>query len=138
MTELADRASRRYVLDASVVVDLLVASDSAELAERIGDGEWHAPALVDYEVVAALRGLVLGRHLTPGRAVDALVDLDQLDLTRWEPDLPSHRRALALRDHCTAYDATYVACAEGVDAVLVTRDQRLGRAAADLLTLLLV
>jgi predicted nucleic acid-binding protein len=34
----------------------------------------------------------------------------------------------ALRDQLTAYDATYVALAEGLGATLLTRDARMARA----------
>ena len=37
-------------------------------------------------------------------------------------------RALALRNQLSAYDATYVALAEGLGATLLTRDARLARA----------
>ena len=120
------------VLDCSVVVDVLAGADRAHLARRVAHDEWHAPMLLDYEVVAALRGLVLGGHLTPGRAVDALVDLADLPITRWQVDVVTQRRALALRDRVTAYDAAYLVCAEGIDGALVTRDRRLARAAAEL------
>jgi predicted nucleic acid-binding protein len=38
-------------------------------------------------------------------------------------------RAFALRNAMTAHDALYVALAESLDATLVTRDERLARAA---------
>lgn len=115
-----------------MVVDVLVRADRAQLANRVAHDEWHAPTLLDYEVVAAMRGLVLGGLLTPGRAVDALVDLADLPITRWQIDLVTQRRMLALRDRVPAYDAAYLVCAEGIDGALVTRDRRLARAAADL------
>ncbi|HON76363.1 MAG: type II toxin-antitoxin system VapC family toxin [Dermatophilaceae bacterium] len=126
------------VLDASVVVDLLVAPDRPRLASVLGAHSWHAPAHLDVEVVSALRGLVLGRHLSAPRAVDALVDLADLEITRWAPDLAVTRRVLALRDRLTAYDAAYLVCAEGVDAPLATRDQRLARAADGLVEVVLL
>lgn len=120
------------VLDASVVVDLLVAPDRREVAAALGSSAWHAPTHLDVEVVSALRGLVLGRHLSAERAVDALQDFADLEITRWAPDLAVTRRIFALRDRLTAYDAAYLVCAEGIDAPLATRDHRLARAVAPL------
>jgi len=122
--------TRDLVVDASTLVDLLVGTETESIARDIGDFRWHAPAHVDVEVTSALRGLVLGGHLSPARAVDALIDFHDLAITRWAPDLPTSRRILALRAGLTAYDAAYVVCAEGVLAPLATRDERLARAAA--------
>lgn len=122
--------ARDLVVDASTLVDLLVGTETESIARDIGEFRWHAPAHVDIEVTSALRGLVLGGHLSPARAVDALIDFHDLAVTRWTPDLPSSRRILALRAGLTAYDAAYVVCAEGLLAPLATRDERLARAAA--------
>jgi predicted nucleic acid-binding protein len=120
------------VLDASVVTDLLIGVGQVDRLVEMSAQRWHAPAHLDVEVTSALRGLVLGGHLSPSRAVDALIDLADLDIRRWPMDLASARRVLALRETMTAYDAAYVVCAEGVDGSLVTRDRRLARACADL------
>lgn len=60
------------------------------------------------------------------RAAAALTDLGDLPARRWpsEPLLP---RMWQLRDYVTAYDASYVALAELLDAQLLTTDQRLAR-----------
>lgn len=63
------------VVDASVVVDALVGADAAELHGVLGDRPLIAPAHVDAEVLSALRGLLLGRHLSRKRCRDALLDL---------------------------------------------------------------
>ena len=97
--------TRDLVVDASTLVDLLVGSQTESIARAIRDFRWHAPAHVDVEVTSALRGLVLGGHLSPARAVDALIDFHDLAITRWAPDLPTSRRILALRAGLTAYDA---------------------------------
>ena len=59
-----------------------------------------------------------------------MIDFHDLAITRWAPDLPTSRRILALRAGLTTYDAAYVVCAEGLLAPLLTRDERLARAAA--------
>jgi predicted nucleic acid-binding protein len=57
----------------------------------------------------------------------ALLDLTDLPMHRYSHDflLP---RIWALRHNLTAYDATYVALAEALDAPLLTRDRHLAAA----------
>ena len=57
------------------------------------------PSLLDFEVVAALRGLTLGGHLSHARAADALSDFDELMIERWPFADPLRRRAFALREN---------------------------------------
>lgn len=116
------------VVDSSAIVDALVAAEgTADLCARLVDQELHAPTLLDFEVVSAVRGLTLGGHLTPGRALDLLTDLDDLAVRRWPAVDGLRRRAFQLRDNVSAYDAAYVALAEALDCPLVTRDARLAR-----------
>jgi predicted nucleic acid-binding protein len=118
------------VLDASAVVPLLL--DPAGTTERLQDrlrreSALHAPHLIDVEVVHTLRRLILGGGLNAARARRAVRRLAVLPLVRWPHDRLVGR-ALALRDQLTAYDATYVALAEGLGATLLTRDARMARA----------
>ena len=87
----------------------------------------HIPALCDVEVVSALRRLLLGRDLTQDRATQALRDYLDLPVRRsgHQHLLP---RVLQLRTNFSAYDATYVALAEGLKARLLTGDEALARA----------
>jgi predicted nucleic acid-binding protein len=118
------------VVDASALVAALV--DDGETGKQSRDAlrddpRWAAPSLLPVEVLASLRGLVLGRKLGTERAADAvtavrLMVIDQLDpatlVTRiWE-----------LRGNLTAYDAAYVAAAEALGCTLVTADSRIARA----------
>lgn len=119
------------VLDASAVVEVLLRTPQGEQVQatiRAPDAELHVPALCDVEVAAVLRRGLLTARLGPPRAAEALEDYFDLPLTRH-----GHQRlierALALRDNFSAYDATYVALAERLGAVLVTADGRLARAA---------
>jgi predicted nucleic acid-binding protein len=89
--------------------------------------ELHAPTLLDFEVVAALRGLTLGSHLSAARAEDALGDFDELAIERWPFAHPLRRRAFQLRENISAYDAAYVALAEALNCSLLTRDERLAK-----------
>ena len=88
---------------------------------------WHAPSLVEVEVAHVLRRLNLSRQLTDLRGRQALRDLTGLGLYLHDhgPLLP---RAWALRANLSAYDAVYVALAEGLGASLLTLDARLASA----------
>lgn len=116
------------VVDAAAVVDAITGVQGcAELRNRLAAEELHAPALLDFEFVSALRGLTLGGHLSPARASDALTDFHALTIYRWEAGDALRRRAYSLRGNLTAYDAAYVALAEALGCELVTRDARLAR-----------
>jgi predicted nucleic acid-binding protein len=118
------------VLDASAVVPLLIdpAATTEEIQARLrGVSTIHAPHLLDVEVAHTLRRLVLGGGLSAARARRAIRRLAVLPLVRWPHDRLLGR-ALALRDQLTAYDATYVALAEGLGATLLTRDARIAKA----------
>jgi len=118
------------VVDCSVLVDALTAADdAATLHARMAGEDLHAPALLDFEVVAALRGLVLGNHLSPARAEDALTDLDDLAIERWSSSDGLRRRACQLRHNVSAYDAAYIALAEALDCPMLTRDAKLQNSA---------
>ena len=54
-------------------------------------------------------------------------DLADLPITRFDHE-PLLERVWALKDNLTAYDATYVALAEALDAPLITRDKKLAAA----------
>lgn len=117
------------VVDAAAVVDALSAATGTEqLRARLREEELHAPSLLDFEVVSALRGLTLGGHLSSSRAQDLLTDFDDLPIQRWSSADSLRRRAFTLRDNLSAYDAAYVALAEALQCPLLTRDRRLARA----------
>jgi predicted nucleic acid-binding protein len=98
------------VVDASVLTDALVddgpVGESARAHLR-ADPQWAAPAHLLVEVVAAIRGKVLGGKLAAAQLVDRM----------WE-----------LRANLTAHDAAYAAAAEALDCPLVTGDARLAKA----------
>lgn len=117
------------VLDASAALELLL---DTPLGQRVGDrlelegAPFHAPHLLDVEVLHVARRLQASGALRPQRAGQLLEDLGALPVERY-PHLPLLRRAWSLRASLTAYDATYVALAEALDATLLTCDARLGR-----------
>ena len=115
------------VVDASVAVDVLLRTPGAEAAAQrmLGDREsMHAPELIDVEVAQVLRRLVLRGGLYASWAEQALEVFTAFPLTR-HSHAPLIRRIWELRDNVTAYDAAYVALAEGLGATLLTRDRRL-------------
>lgn len=115
------------VVDAAAVVDALTLVDGTEdLRHRLAVQVLHAPMLLDYEVVAAMRGLTAGGLSVP-RAQDALADFDDLPIQRWSPHDALRRRAFELRHNLSAYDAAYVALAEALECPLITRDGPLAR-----------
>jgi len=116
------------VVDSAVVVDALTAADGVDdLHAYLAAEELHAPTLLDYEVLSALRGLTLGAHLSTARAQDVLTDFEDLSVQRWPSVDSLRRRAFQLRDNLSAYDAAYVALAEALECSLLTRDARLAR-----------
>lgn len=111
------------VVDASTVAYVLAVEEATgPVHTRLAaEDELHAPHLVDLEVEAALRGLVLGSKLDATSARACLDDLSALPITRYA-HLPFLARAWDLRHNLTPYHAVYVALAEALDVVLVTGD----------------
>jgi len=119
------------VIDASATVDLLlgIEPNAGQLQQRLRRPtlSLHAPHLLDLEVLHTLRryerrGIVSAQRVAQARQV-----LTSLRLTRY-----SHaalgERIWALRHTLTAYDAAYVALAEGLNLPLLTSDGQLARA----------
>jgi predicted nucleic acid-binding protein len=121
------------VVDCAAVVDALTGVDGTDdLRAFLASEELSSPALLDFEVVSALRGLTLRGDLTPARAEDALTDFDDLEVRRWPSGDSLRRRVFQLRDNVSAYDAAYVVLAEALHCPLLTRDLRLARASGHL------
>ncbi len=118
------------VLDASALVELLMDRSGAEAVRRfieLPGQSLHVPHLVDIEVASVLRRESLAGRLRDERATEALSDLSDLPLLRY-PHQPMLTRIWELRHSVTAYDAVYLALAEGLNAPLLTLDSRLTRA----------
>lgn len=119
------------VVDASALLEVLLRTPAAEAVEGrlFGAGETlHAPHLLDVEVAQVIRRYAAAGEIDEERGRAALVDLGDFPLRRYPHGflLP---RVWELRRNLTAYDATYVALAEALEAPLLTRDRRLARAA---------
>jgi predicted nucleic acid-binding protein len=118
------------VVDASAVLELLLRTPTAAAVENYlfsPRQTLHAPHLIDVEVAQVLRRYAASGALNSERGRDALTDLRDLSITRYPHDilLP---RVWELRENLTSYDAVYVALAEGLNAPLLTCDQRLANA----------
>jgi predicted nucleic acid-binding protein len=118
------------VVDASVLANV-IGDDGAD-GRRARDeirmaGQVAAPDLVDVEAVAVLRKRWLAGTISDSRFEAAIVDLEQLGISRY-PTLALMRRAFELRTNVTAYDASYVALAELLGCELLTGDGRLAGA----------
>lgn len=117
------------VLDTSAALEALAARAPAPgLVERLAhDGDLHGPHLLDTEVLHALRRMIARQEISEERAADARSDFAELALVRY-PHWPLSDRVWGLRHNLTAYDATFVALAELLQAPLVTCDARLAAA----------
>ncbi len=118
------------VLDASVALEWLLQTSAGQSigARFFSPGQiFYAPHLLDVEVCQALRRGVALQNLAPARAEQALRNLLNLRLHRYA-HWPFLRRVWDLRGNLRAYDALYVALAEGLDATLLTRDGKLAGA----------
>jgi predicted nucleic acid-binding protein len=117
------------VVDASVLFEVVSDTSEAErLRDRLrADTDHCAPHLIDAEVLAVIQRHHLHGDLDATAAHQAVTDLADWPGERW-----SHRallpRAWELRHNVRAYDALYVALAEGLDATLLTLDGRLAEA----------
>lgn len=113
------------VLDASAAVLALL--NDGDARRTVASETISVPHLVDAEVARALRAQVLRGGVSADDAGNALARWTRLGLRRFAAVglLP---RIWELRDNLTAYDATYVALAEGLGCDLVTADVRLAQA----------
>ena len=117
------------VIDASALLDLVLRTPCApELEDRVFETgeELHAPHLLDVECAQVIRKWNRSGHIPDARAVEAFEDLADMSIIR-HPHGPLLERAWHLRRSITAYDAMYIALAEGLDATLLTTDARLAR-----------
>lgn len=118
------------VVDASALAGALLDSPNyAEVLDLLEDEEVEVavPHLVDVEVLSVLRSVSRRGEVDSERVLRALALFRALPLRRFDhADLLE--RAFALRENFSAYDAVYVALAEGLAAPLLTGDARLARA----------
>jgi predicted nucleic acid-binding protein len=127
------------VVDASVLAPALVdaGTDGTAIRARLRGEAISAPDLLRIEVLAIIRKRRIDGSLTVDQADAAVDDLLDFPLSVL-PAAPLLRRAWALRDNLTAYDACYVALAEALDCPLLTADARLASAAGNNCTVELI
>jgi predicted nucleic acid-binding protein len=124
------------VVDASVLTELILGRPAGDVvSEHLASHGFalHAPHLVDVEVLSALRRLVSSGEASAERAAEAIADLHDLPIERYPHDILVPR-IWQLRENFSAYDASYVALAEGLadePVPLLTADGRLARALTD-------
>jgi predicted nucleic acid-binding protein len=115
---------------------MIVVDASAALSALINDGparsvlareQLHAPHLIDSEVANGLRRQVAGGGVGVGVAQTMVSVWQAIGISRY-PSVGLLTRIWELRENLSAYDATYVALAEGLDCALLTADNRLSRA----------
>lgn len=112
------------VIDASAMIEALVGRDADPALLDGLVGEVAAPHLLDTEVLSVLRGLTLGGKLDNTVADEARRHHFALNIARHEAQ-PLAERVWELRHQYTAYDASYLALAEALDAPLHTCDRKL-------------
>jgi predicted nucleic acid-binding protein len=113
------------VVDASAAVLGLLNDGDARAA--LASGRLACPHLVDAEVLHTLRAQVIRGVIDEVAAESAIEVWGRLGVERIGAS-GLLDRVWALRQNLTAYDATYVAVAEALDAALLTADGRLARA----------
>ncbi len=113
------------MVDASAAVLGLL--NNGDARAMLGSSCMACPHLTDSEVAHALRAQVLRSEVTAAAASKAIDAWGRIGIERvGVRGLLS--RIWELRDNISAYDATYVAVAEALEASLVTADGRLARA----------
>ena len=118
------------VIDASALTGFLLTRPSAldvavALAGEPDPDPFHAPDLIEPETLNALRRLARRGTVSAERATHAVGVLGAFPLIRY-PHSPLRGRVWDLRDELSAYDAMYLALAEGLDgSVLLTADREL-------------
>ena len=118
------------VIDASALMSLVTPDSRGAAVERELLGhDLAAPDLLHAEMLQAIRSLEIGQRISAEVALDAVHDvflfpIELLPVRELADGIWRHRHNL------TAYDASYVALAEGLGVPLVTLDRRIARASS--------
>ena len=123
------------VLDASAALDIAVGLQPRLAMLLVGE-DLHAPMTFDVEVASALRRLELTKVLTTEQVEAVRARLSPLAMARHPPAPHLIDVCWPWRHNITIQDGVYVALARMLRASLMTTDDRLAHAAADLVTVL--
>jgi len=126
----------RFVIDASIAIEFLLGTRRGQQVRALlTNGDAMAPELLDAEVLSVLRRHFLSGLLTESQVAITLDDLQAWDVVR-VPNRYLLQEAWKFRHNVSAYDALYLALVVRTDAVLLTADGPLSRA-ADVLGIML-
>lgn len=123
------------VLDASAALDIALGL-RPRLAMLLVGEDLHVPMTFDVEVASALRRLELTKVLAAKQVEQVRTNMSTLALARHPPAPHLVDTCWPWRHNITIQDGVYVALARLLRARLLTTDDRLARAAGDLVTLL--
>lgn len=118
------------VLDTSAAIELLLALPLAgQVQQHLEAQNWQiaAPQLLSIEILQVLRRRVQAGYNSIEEAEQAISIFSDLGIRLFD-HAPLLARIWRLRDTVTAYDAAFVALAEGLDVPLLTADARLAHA----------
>jgi predicted nucleic acid-binding protein len=117
------------VVDASALLEVLLHTEAGLNIRRrlFTRGEaLNAPHLIDVEIAQVIRRFVSRNEIGPEEGLALLDIVANLPLQRY-PHTILLPRMWELRGNLSAYDASYVALAEALDAPLLTHDGGLAR-----------
>jgi predicted nucleic acid-binding protein len=117
------------VVDASLIVDALLADHPRLLQRLSAERDRAAPHIIDLEVLRGFRSAWHRRMATEERLAEAVADFRAFSIERYSHEMLVPR-IWQLRANLSTYDAAYVALAEVLGIPLFTRDARLARTTA--------
>jgi predicted nucleic acid-binding protein len=123
------------VLDASAALDLVLGLKPRLALQLVGE-DLHVPMTFDVEVASALRRLELSGVLPTAQIDAAMARVSLVAVARHSPVPHLLDACWEWRHNITIQDGVYVALAHLLRAPLATTDDRLARAAGDLIQLI--